>query len=61
VVATRELDGTAAAQTDCSAVAPDTSLILWRSVDRDLLLWTFYNATVTQSSAAARRDVNVDV
>ena len=44
-----------------AATVTDAGETLSRSVDRELLLWTFYNAPVTPPSGASRRYVGVDV
>lgn len=50
-----------AAAIAAAATATDAAEPLSRSVGRGLLLWTFYNAPVTPSSAAAKRDDNMDL
>ena len=43
------------------AATANIGAILSRLVDGELLLWTFHNAPVTSPSAAARRNVDVEV
>jgi len=56
----RQTSTTAAAAAAAAGDATDAAAILARSVDRELLLWTFDNAPDTPPSAAARREVSVD-